>query len=68
MKVERIIITFLVASLIILIHTTFLKNGKAEKHSITQKRRMSEEAWRIANGITYPNYGRKSNTYKKPNY
>jgi len=45
-----------------------MANAKAEKHSITQKRRMSEEAWRIANGITYPNYGRKSNTYKKPNY
>jgi len=45
-----------------------MANQKAEKHSITQKRRMSEEAWRIANGITYPNYGRTSKTYKKPNY
>ena len=45
-----------------------MPNPKAEKHSVTQKRRMSQEAWRVANGITYPNYGRKSNTYKKPNY
>lgn len=32
---------------------------KAEQHSITQRRRMSQEAWRIKNGITYPDYGRK---------
>lgn len=34
-------------------------NAKAEQHSITQRRRMSQEAWRINSGITYPNYGRK---------
>jgi len=34
-------------------------NQKAEQHSISQRRRMSQEAWRIKNGITYPNYGRK---------
>ena len=31
---------------------------KAEQHSQTQRRRMSQEAWKIRNGITYPNYGR----------
>ena len=34
-------------------------NQKAEQHSISQRRRMSQEAWRIKNGVTYPNYGRK---------
>lgn len=34
-------------------------NAKAEQHSVTQRRRMSQEAWRIKNGITYPHYGRK---------
>lgn len=33
---------------------------KAEQHSLTQRRRMSQEAWRVTNGITYGNYGRKS--------
>ena len=34
-------------------------NPKAEQHSVTQRRRMSQEAWRIKGGITIPNYGRK---------
>lgn len=34
-------------------------NQKAEQHSITQRRRMSQEAWKIKRGITYPDYGRK---------
>lgn len=34
-------------------------NQKAEQHSITQRRRMSQEAWKVSNGITYPSYGRK---------
>lgn len=34
-------------------------NQKAEQHSISQRRRMSQDAWRIKKGITYPNYGRK---------
>ncbi len=34
------------------------QNMKAEQHSVTQRRRMSQEAWKIRNGITYPNYGR----------
>ena len=41
---------------------------KAEQHSITQKRRQSQAAWRIAGGITMPNYGRngrKSATQKR---
>ena len=36
-----------------------MPNQKAEQHSISQRRRMSQDAWRIAGGITYPNYGRK---------
>lgn len=32
---------------------------KAEQHSVTQRRRLSQEAWRVKKGITYPNYGRK---------
>lgn len=33
-------------------------NPKAEQHSITQRRRMSQEAWKVKNGVTLPNYGR----------
>lgn len=36
-----------------------MPNAKAEQHAMSQKRRMSQEAWRLKNGITYPNYGRK---------
>ena len=32
---------------------------KAEQHSVTQRRRMSQKSWRVAGGITFPNYGRK---------
>jgi hypothetical protein len=35
-------------------------NQKAEQQSVTQRRRMSQEAWRIGKGIDYPNYGRTS--------
>ncbi len=35
------------------------QNPKAEQHAITQRRRMSQQAWKIRNGITYQNYGRK---------
>lgn len=31
---------------------------KAEQYAITNRRKMSQEAWRISNGISYPNYGR----------
>lgn len=34
-------------------------NSKAEQHSVTQRRRMSQNASKIKNGVTYPNYGRK---------
>lgn len=34
-------------------------NQKAEQASISLKRRMSQEAWRLNNGISFPNYGRK---------
>lgn len=36
-----------------------MPNQKAEQHSVSQRRRMSQEAWRVAGGITYPHYGRK---------
>ena len=36
-----------------------VSNVKAEQNSITQKRRMSQEAWKIKNGVSFPNYGRK---------
>lgn len=32
---------------------------KSEQESVTQRRRMSQEAWKLHNGITYPNYGRR---------
>ncbi len=34
-------------------------NPKAEQISVTHRRRMSQDAWRIKKGITYPNYGRR---------
>lgn len=34
-------------------------NSKAEQHSVTQRRRMSQDAWKLVKGITYPSYGRK---------
>lgn len=34
------------------------QNPKAEQVSLTHKRRMSQDAWRVQKGITYPNYGR----------
>lgn len=36
-----------------------MANQKAEQHSITQRRRMSQSAWKIAKGINYPDFGRK---------
>lgn len=36
-----------------------LANEKAEQQSVSQKRRMSQDAWKINKGIKYPNYGRK---------
>jgi len=35
-----------------------MANAKAEQVSVSQKRRMSQDAWRIKSGIHYPNYGR----------
>ena len=37
-----------------------MANQKAEQISVTQRRRMSQDAWKIAKGISYPNYGRHS--------
>ena len=34
-------------------------NPKAEQRAVTQRRRMSKEAWKIRNTTKYPNYGRK---------
>jgi hypothetical protein len=31
---------------------------KAEQYSVTNRRKMSQEAWRVTNGISYPDYGR----------
>jgi len=45
-----------------------MANQKAEQVSVSQKRRMSQEAWKIKNGITYGNYGRKPNTYGMKKY
>ena len=45
-----------------------MPNPKAEQASISQKRRMSQEAWRIKNGITFGNYGRKAGIKGKPSY
>lgn len=36
-----------------------MPNQKVEQAAVSQKRRMSQEAWRIKNGISYPHYGRK---------
>jgi hypothetical protein len=36
-----------------------MPNQKAEQHSITQRRRQSQQAWNVAGGIKFPNYGRK---------
>lgn len=38
-------------------------NPKAEQHAVTQRRRMSQEAWKLRSGISYPNYGRKSTKF-----
>ena len=45
-----------------------MANPKAEQVSTSQRRRMSQEAWRVKNGITYPNYGRKAGVRGKPSY
>lgn len=34
-------------------------NPKADQHSISQRRRMSQDNWKLKKGITYPDYGRK---------
>lgn len=39
------------------------QNAKAEQNAVTQRRRMSQEAWKLRNGIQYPNYGRKSTKF-----
>ncbi len=45
-----------------------MPNAKAEQVSNSQKRRMSQDAWRLKNGIEYPNYGRSVRVKKGPNY
>lgn len=45
-----------------------MPNAKAEQASNSQKRRMSQDAWRLKNGIHYPNYGRSVRAKKGPNY
>jgi hypothetical protein len=34
-------------------------DSKSEQHSLTQKRRMSRDAWRVVDTVGFPNYGRK---------
>lgn len=36
-----------------------IQNAKAEQNSISQRRRMSKDAWKLQKGIVFPNYGRK---------
>jgi hypothetical protein len=45
-----------------------MANPKAESVSLTQKRRMSQDAWKLERGIKYPNYGRATISKKGPNY
>ena len=45
-----------------------MANAKAEQVSVSQKRRMSQDAWKLAKGIKYPNYGRPTISKKGPNY
>ena len=45
-----------------------MANQKAEQVSVSQRRRMSQEAWKIKNGITYADYGRKPNVYGTKKY
>lgn len=35
-----------------------MPDQKAEQHSVSQRRRQSQDSWRVAGGITFPNYGR----------
>lgn len=36
-----------------------MPDPKSEQTSVTQKRRMSQEAWKVSKGVRFPNYGRK---------
>lgn len=45
-----------------------MANAKAEQVSVSQKRRMSQDAWKLEKGVKFPNYGRTSQTKKGPNY
>ena len=45
-----------------------MANAKAEQVSVSLIRRMSQDAWRVKNGIHYPNYGRMTRVKKGPNY
>ena len=45
-----------------------MANQKAEAISTRQRRIMSQEAFRVKNGITYPNYGRNVANKRTPNY
>lgn len=45
-----------------------MANQKAEQISTKQRRRMSQDAWKIERGIKYPNYGRNRATKRTPNY
>jgi hypothetical protein len=36
-----------------------IADAKSEQNSVSQKRRMSQDAWKIVKGIQFPHYGRK---------
>lgn len=36
-----------------------MANPKAEQRAVTQRRRMAQASWKIRNGITYPDFGRR---------
>lgn len=36
-----------------------IADAKSEQNSVSQKRRMSQDAWKVVKGIQFPHYGRK---------
>jgi hypothetical protein len=42
-------------------------NPKEEQRATRQRRRLSQDRWRVAGGITYPNYGRSSKKGRNTN-
>jgi hypothetical protein len=40
-----------------------MADGKAEQHSVTQRRRQSQDSWRVADTVQYVSYGRRGKKY-----